>query len=85
MTFVLVLISLVLGAAAILSIVRVIKGPSILDRMLAADVLIVITICALLTEMSFNKHTFTMPVVLVLAMFGFIGSVIISRFVVSRR
>ncbi|WP_394553271.1 monovalent cation/H+ antiporter complex subunit F [Agromyces sp. MMS24-JH15] len=69
------------GIGAVAALIRIIRGPSILDRALATDVLLAISICALGTEMAVNRHVDTMPVLLVLAMFAVVGSIAIARFV----
>ncbi|MFC5788511.1 sodium:proton antiporter [Agromyces tardus] len=69
------------GVGAIAAIVRVIRGPSILDRALATDVLLAIAMCALGTEMAINRHTDTLIVLLVLALFAILGSIAIARFI----
>lgn len=77
--FVVVLVALSLSAGC--ALYRIIRGPSILDRMVASDVLLVTVICALLVDMAYRRHTDTLPVVLVLAMLGFVGAVGVARFV----
>lgn len=67
-----------IGAGA--ALVRIIRGPSILDRALATDVLLAIAMCALGVEMAVNRHIDTLPVLLVLALFGVVGSIAIARF-----
>ncbi len=69
------------GIGAIAAIVRIIVGPSILDRALATDVLLAIAICGLGAEMAINRHTDTLIVMLVLALFAIVGSIAIARFI----
>ena len=64
--------------------IRIIRGPSILDRALATDVLLAIAICALGAEMAINRHTDTLVVMLVLAMFAVVGSISIARFMAKQ-
>lgn len=68
------------GVGAIAAVIRIIRGPSILDRALATDVLLAIAICALGAEMAVNRHTDTLVVLLVLAMFAVVGSISIARY-----
>lgn len=72
------------GAGAIAALVRLIKGPSILDRALATDVLLAIAICGLGAEMAINRHTDTLVVMLILAMFAVVGSISIARFMAKQ-
>lgn len=73
-----------LGVAALLTLVRMSKGPSTLDRVIAADVMIAVVIAALASEAVMHKHATTLPVILVLALLGFAGSLSIARFVSDR-
>ncbi|HSU36369.1 MAG TPA: MrpF/PhaF family protein, partial [Propionibacteriaceae bacterium] len=49
-----------------------------------ADVLIAILIATLALEAIINDHSTTLPVMLVLSLLGFAGSVSIARFVADR-
>nr|WP_286329700.1 monovalent cation/H+ antiporter complex subunit F [Agromyces marinus] len=52
-----------------------------LDRALATDVVLAIAMCALAAEMAINRHTDTLVVLLVLALFAIVGSIAIARFI----
>jgi multicomponent Na+:H+ antiporter subunit F len=72
------------GAGAVAALYRVIRGPSLLDRVVASDVFVVTIMCVLATEMAFNSHTETLPVLLVLGAFAFVGSVSFARFMAKQ-
>lgn len=72
------------GAAGLLTVWRIILGPSILDRAVASDVLLTLVMCALGAEMAVNGHTRTLPVLLIVAAVGVFGSISIARFVARR-
>ena len=76
--------ALMLAVAAVLTVARMSRGPSSLDRVVAADVLIAVVIAALALEAIVNDHSTTLPVMLVLSLLGFAGSVSIARFVADR-
>jgi multicomponent Na+:H+ antiporter subunit F len=76
----LVAIYIVFAVAALLTLWRVITGPSILDRAVASDVLLTEVMCVLGAEMAINHHTRTLPVLLVIAAIGVFGSISIARF-----
>lgn len=76
--------ALLLVAAAVLTVARMARGPSSLDRVVAADVLVAVVIAALAAEAILNDHTTTLPVMLVLSLLGFAGAVSIARFVADR-
>jgi multicomponent Na+:H+ antiporter subunit F len=80
MTIALVIAMALLAVAAVCCVVRMILGPTVLDRAVALDVLVAIGICALAVEAALNRHTTTLPVLLVLTVVGFVGSVSVARF-----
>jgi multicomponent Na+:H+ antiporter subunit F len=73
------------AGAALIAVLRIWRGPSILDRMVAGDMLLSTLICVLGAEMVYNHHTRTLPVALVLAMFAFVGSVTVARFATRQK
>ncbi len=79
-----VLAVVILGTAALLTLIRMSRGPSSLDRVVAGDVLIAVVIAALAIEAVVNRHATTLPVVLVLSLVGFAGSLSMARFVAGR-
>lgn len=70
----------VLTVAALLLVIRISLGPTMLDRLIALDVLVAVIICALALEAAVNQHTTTLPVLVVLSLLGFVGSVSVARF-----
>ena len=84
MTILLVLIFVVFGIAALLTVWRIITGPSILDRAVASDVLLTLVLCVLGAEMAINHHTRSLPVLLIVAAVGVFGSISVARFVARR-
>ena len=84
MSVLLIVIYVVFAAAALLTLWRIVIGPSILDRAVASDVLLTLVLCALGAEMAINQHTRTLPVLLIIAAVGVFGSVSIARFVARR-
>lgn len=71
----------ILGLAAALTLIRIARGPGMLDRVIAADVLVAIVIAGLGVEAATNRHMTTLPILVVLALVGFVGSVSVARFV----
>jgi multicomponent Na+:H+ antiporter subunit F len=84
MSVLLIVIYVVFAAAALLTLWRIVIGPSILDRAVASDVLLTLVLCVLGAEMAINQHTRTLPVLLIIAAVGVFGSVSIARFVARR-
>lgn len=84
MGIVAVIAGVLFGAAALCALYRIVVGPTVLDRVIASDVLVATVICALGAEMAFNRHTDTLAVLLVLALFAVLGSLSVARFLPVR-
>jgi multicomponent Na+:H+ antiporter subunit F len=69
-----------LAAAALLLLARISMGPTMLDRIVALDVLAAVVICGLALEAAVHRHTTTLPILVVMSLLGFVGSVSIARF-----
>ncbi|WAL39735.1 MULTISPECIES: monovalent cation/H+ antiporter complex subunit F [Brevibacterium] len=74
-------IGLLFSAATVLAVVRIIRGPSILDRMIGTDVLLATLLCGIGAVVAIDGRVDLLPVMLVIAALGFIGSVGVSRYV----
>ncbi|MGV9195437.1 monovalent cation/H+ antiporter complex subunit F [Microbacterium sp. MC2] len=84
MTIMLIAIYVVFAVAGLLTLWRIIVGPSILDRAVASDVLLTLVVCVLGAEMAINHHTRTLPLLLIVAAVGVFASISIARFVARR-
>ncbi|MBD7958437.1 sodium:proton antiporter [Microbacterium sp. Sa4CUA7] len=84
MSALLIVIYVVFAVSGVLTVWRIIKGPSILDRAVASDVLMTLVMCLLGADMAINHHTRTLPVLLIIAAVGVFGSISIARFVARR-
>ncbi|MBW9109602.1 MULTISPECIES: monovalent cation/H+ antiporter complex subunit F [Microbacterium] len=84
MNVLLLAIYVIFAVAALLTLWRIVIGPSILDRAVASDVLLTLVMCVLGAEMAINHHTRTLPVLLIIAAVGVFGSISIARFVARR-
>lgn len=84
MTVIVGICLVVLALSASLVVVRMTLGPTTLDRAIALDVVVAILICAIAIEAAVNRHTTTLPVLLVLTLVGFVGSVSVARFTRGR-
>lgn len=69
-----------LAATGVLCLVRIVRGPTMLDRTVAADVFVAACLSAVGVEAAISGHVDTAPVLLALALVGFLGSVSIARF-----
>ena len=80
MTVILMLCGVALTAAAVLLLIRMGRGPTMLDRVGALDVLVAVLISGLAIEAAVNEHTTTLPILVVLSLVGFVGSVTVARY-----
>lgn len=67
--------------ATLLALYRIVAGPSILDRMIASDMLLTTLMLVVGTEMVYNGHTRTIPIMLVLAATAVFASIAVARYV----
>lgn len=80
-----VLVSLYgVGLAMLLSLWRLLRGPSVPDRILALDTLYVNTIAALILFGMYLRSAVYFEAALVIAMLGFVGTVMLSKYVLRR-
>ncbi len=72
---------LMLFAAALLIVLRIEKGPAMLDRTIALDMLVGVVMAGLAIWSAATGRTDLVNVLVVLALVGFVGSVTLARFV----
>ena len=70
-----------LGGGALLALVRLALGPSLLDRVVATDTLLVIISAGLAVHAGLQRDPTVVPVLVVVALLAFVGSVSIGRYV----
>ena len=73
-------VTALLFAAVALVLVRIVRGPTTLDRIVAVDVLLAIVICAIAAEAAYTRDATSLPILVVLSILGLIGSVSVARF-----
>jgi multicomponent Na+:H+ antiporter subunit F len=84
MTIVIAIASGALALAAALTLTRLVRGPSMLDRAVALDVLVAITMGGLGVHAIATGAPWILTSMLALSLVGFVGSVSIARFLVFR-
>ncbi len=70
----------VLGLSAALVMVRLERGPTMLDRAVAVDVITIVVLGSSALVTALTGRTDLVPLLAVLAIVGFVGSVTIGRF-----
>lgn len=68
-----------IAAAVGLTLWRLTRGPSTLDRIVSADVLVSIVLMTICLVMVVTKDSSSLPILLVLAMVAFTGGVSVAR------
>jgi len=72
--------SVFLFIAAVFSVIRIVIGPKTLDRMIGVDLLVTTIVGAIGLEAVYHRNATTLPVLVVLTLVGFVGSVAVARF-----
>ena len=70
-----------LGAGALLALIRLARGPSLLDRVVATDTLLVIISASLAVHAALERDPTVVPVLVVVSLLAFVGSVSIARYI----
>jgi multicomponent Na+:H+ antiporter subunit F len=81
MTVVSALTFAMLGIGVLLALVRLALGPSLLDRVVATDALLVIIAAGLAVYAALTRNPTVVPVLVVVSLLGFIGSVSVARYI----
>ncbi len=81
MTVVFVVAYTLLGGGALLALVRLGRGPSLLDRVVASDVLLVIVAAGLAVHAALMRDPTLVPVLVVVSLLAFVGSVSVARYI----
>jgi multicomponent Na+:H+ antiporter subunit F len=69
------------GAGALLALVRLVRGPSLLDRVVAGDAMLVIIAGGLGVHVALSRDPSAVPVLVVVALLGYIGAIAVVRYV----
>lgn len=80
MTVVVIITGVLLAAAGAMALIRAEKGPSMLDRTIALDIVVSVLVAAVALYAAVDRRADVVPILVVLSLVGFIGSVTISRF-----
>lgn len=70
-----------LGGGALLALVRLAQGPSLLDRVVATDTLLVIISASLAVYAALARDPALVPVLVVVSLLAFVGSVSVARYI----
>jgi multicomponent Na+:H+ antiporter subunit F len=80
MTVVLTIAGVLLIAAAVITAYRLLDGPSTLDRLVAMDTILAVSMCGLAVWSTYSLDTTIVPAIVALSLVSFVGSVSVARF-----
>jgi multicomponent Na+:H+ antiporter subunit F len=75
-----VIAAVMLAAAAVTTMFRLLTGPGTLDRLVALDTFVAVTMCAIGTWAAYSLDTTVTYSLTALALISFVGSVSVARF-----
>lgn len=75
-----IIAGVMLSMAAAATMFRLLSGPSTLDRLVALDTLIAVTMCGIGTWAAYSLNTTVTYSLTALALISFVGSVSVARF-----
>jgi multicomponent Na+:H+ antiporter subunit F len=81
MTIVAIVVGIMLGASALLTALRIVRGPSVLDRLVGMDMLLAIILCGLAAMIMVSQRSALVPVLVIASLLAFTGSVSVVRFI----
>ena len=70
-----------IGGGALLALVRLALGPSLLDRVVATDTLLVIISAGLAVYAALERDPTVVPVLVVVSLLAFVGSISVARYI----
>jgi multicomponent Na+:H+ antiporter subunit F len=74
----------VLAVAGGLTVLRLLRGPDTLDRVVALDVFVVLIVVAVAVYIAYHRDGSNIPLLAAVALIGFVGSATAARLVERR-
>jgi multicomponent Na+:H+ antiporter subunit F len=71
----------ILAAAAALTFIRLVKGPTLPDRVVAIDLIGVLLVCVLVVTAGSTAEQAFLDVAMVIALISFVGTVAYARYI----
>jgi len=73
-----------LTATALAALVRIVRGPTILDRMIASDMLLTTLVLAIGSDMVLRGHTYGIALMAAITATSVLATIIVARYVRRR-
>ncbi|GAB88258.1 monovalent cation/H+ antiporter complex subunit F [Gordonia rhizosphera] len=80
MTIVWLIVTALLLVSAVLTTIRVLRGPTTLDRLVALDTIVAICMGGLAVWAAYSLDSTVVPAIVALSLLSFVGSAAIARF-----
>jgi multicomponent Na+:H+ antiporter subunit F len=80
-----VVVLVLLCAAGAVTVVRLLRGPSTLDRIVALDVLVILIVAAAAVYIAIYRDGSNIPLLAAVALLGFVGSATAARLAERRK
>jgi multicomponent Na+:H+ antiporter subunit F len=74
-----------LGLAAVLTFIRLVRGPTLPDRVIALDLIGVLVVCTLVVVAASSGQRAFLDVAIVVALISFVGTVAYARYIERAR
>lgn len=84
MTVTVIVAGSLFGIGALCAAVRLIRGPTLIDRAVALDVLLAVVVGVIVLLAAANRSATTLVVAVVVALLGFVGSAGLAKLLVLR-
>ena len=84
MTTVVTACFVVLALAALLVVVRLVRGPSVPDRIVALDTLLQVVVAGIAVAAALTRDGSYLALLVAVSLLGFVGSITVARFVERR-
>jgi multicomponent Na+:H+ antiporter subunit F len=85
MNIVFTIVLVMLCAAGLLTLVRLLRGPGTLDRIVALDVFVVLIVAGAAVYVAYYEDGSNIPLLAAVALVGFVGSATAARLAERRR
>jgi multicomponent Na+:H+ antiporter subunit F len=80
MTTVGIICAVLLSLTGLVCLIRIVRGPTMLDRTVAVDVFVAACVGAIGVEAAVGRHSTTLPILVALSLVAFLSSVSIARY-----
>ena len=74
-------LEVLLGIAAVLAAIRAARGPRLVDRIVGLDAVLLLIAGGLAAESARGGREYLLPIVVVVALVAFAGTVLVARFI----